>query len=185
MVGPPFVISPTAVSNVLTPLLTAVSTGLAGTANGAPNRVLFQPGAEVAWDECDCGLLAVKVNRRYRTRGFPEDWTDRVIGNCDELGIVVDCSLQLVRCVPIVGENDSLPASDTALLNAAIREQEDAYTVWRTTQCYLTLLREPAPGSPQLITDYVINDQTPLGPQGGCAGTELHFKFGLYIDCGC
>lgn len=185
MTQPPFVISSTSVAGVLGPLAYAVSDALASTSAGRPGRVALLPGTEVSWDGCDCGSLSVRVLRRYRTRRFPVDFSDQVIGNCNELGIVVECAMLLLRCSPVVGESDIDPPTVAALTRAMQDEQEDAFIVWDTTQCYLNTLANPAPGHLRLIDNFIINDQVSIGPMGGCSGTELHFKIGFYVNCGC
>lgn len=181
MTTPPFVWSFSSVTDVVTPLLSVVSTALTGSAGGTVKRVVFVPGSEVAWDACDCGQLALAVRRRYSSRAFPTDGTDTVVGNCENSIIVFDCALSIVRCVPIPDVNGRPPTA-AALSNAAAIQEDDAYVVWNATYCYLVRLRDT---TPRHIADFVINDQVSLGPQGGCSGTELHFKFGLYVPCGC
>lgn len=178
--GPPIVWAPSTVNSILTGLLTAVSGTLALTTGGRPRRVVFAPG-EVAWDECDCGQLAVDVTRRYRSRGFPTDATDALIGNCDEVMIIFDCTISMVRCIPIPDVNGKAP-SPTALGRSALIMEEDAYALWNATWCYMSRLRD---NTPRLISDFIINDDVSLGPSGACAGSELHFKFGMYVPCGC
>jgi hypothetical protein len=175
--------SQTAVSDVCTGLLTAVSTALSASTLGTPNRIVYVPGNEVAWDKCDCGQLGLHVVNRYRTRQFPLSGVDVILGNCDDVGMVIDCAMSIVRCVPGPGDDDDDMAPDpTALRNTAIAFEQDAFIVWDTTQCYMTGLKN---ATPKTITDFIINEQVSLGPLGNCAGTELHFKFGLYVNCGC
>lgn len=181
MTNPPIVWSATSVATIGSGLLTAVSTALISTLGGRVNRVAFYPGQDAPWDECDCGLLALTVRRRYRSLGFPGDATDRPFGNCDELMLVFDCALAVVRCVPTPDVNGRTP-SPAAMLKAESVLESDAYTLWNATYCYLTQLRDTAP---QLVADFIINDDSSLGPSGACAGSELHFKFAQYVPCGC
>jgi len=179
--SPPFVWQPGSVAAVATTLLAAASTALTGTSGGAVRRVVFAPGADVAWDNCDCGQLALAVRRRYTSRAFPTDASDVVMGNCENALVVFDCALSIVRCAPTPDVNGRPPSSQ-ALSDVAAVLEEDAYVVWNTTYCTLVNMRD---ANPRRVADFVINDQTSLGPLGGCAGTELHFKFGLYVPCGC
>lgn len=179
--GPPTAWSTTGVANVVNQLLSAVSAALSGTSGGTPKRVVFEPGADVPWDECDCGQLALAVRDRYTSRAFPSSAIDGRVGNCENVVVVFDCALSLTRCVPIPDANGKAPTPH-ALSKYAARQEEDAYVVWNTTQCFLMMLRD---SSPQLITDFIVNNSVSLGPQGACSGTQLNFKFGLYVPCGC
>lgn len=175
-----WLMSRTAVPDIVMPLLDSVNTALAGTAGGSPGRVVFAPGGEAAWDNCQCGQLSLVVNQRHRTRDFPINTTDIVVGNINDLGLVIDCSLQIVRCVPIESA-DAEPPPVLDLNNAAKIQEEDAFVVWDTVTCFL-FNQEKA----RNITGFILNTQKPLGPEGGCAGTQLDFKFGLYVNCsGC
>lgn len=179
--GPPFTWKKTSAKTVLDGVLAAVSAALANTTCGVPKRVTYSPGAEQAWDACDCGQLALSVNRRYRSRGFPREATDDLRGSCDDVVITFDCSLSIVRCFPGPDKNGS-PPRPSAQAAAFACQEEDAYVVWNTTWCYLTQLRD---STPRLVTDFVLNDQPSLGPSGACGGSQLNFKFGLYVPCGC
>jgi hypothetical protein len=177
----PFIWQSTNATAIVNTVLTAVSNALTGTSGGPVKRTVFEPGSDVAWDACDCGQLALVIRRRYTSRSFPTDGSDLIVGNCENVLIVFDCALSIVRCVPISDINGK-PPSPAALGAAAQIQDEDAYTVWNTTYCTLVSLRD---ANPRRVTDFIVNDQTSLGPQGGCSGTELHFKFGLYVPCGC
>lgn len=173
--------STTSVKTILDGLLVAVNDALTATTCGAPKRVTYSPGLEQAWDLCDCGQLALSVNRRYRTRSFPTDGSDQLRGSCDEILVGIDCSLSIVRCVPGPDRNGA-PPTPTQQATAFTCQEEDAYVVWNTTWCYLERLRDTPPA---LVTEFIINDQPSLGPSGACAGSQLNFKFGLYVPCGC
>jgi hypothetical protein len=168
-------------STVITTVLSAASAALTGSGGPVIERTTLAPGAEAAWDACDCGQLALVVRRRYPSRSFPGDASDVVVGNCASVLVVFDCALSLVRCVPGADENGDPPK--VADLNAAVAVQEsDAFVLWQSVTCTLTALRD---SSPQRVSDFIVNDVTSLGPQGMCGGVELHFKFGLYVPCEC
>lgn len=128
---------------------------------------------EVAWDNCQCGQLALTITRIYLSQQFPQDASRQQ--PCPTGAFVADCSLSIVRCVPGPDQNGNPPKS-SELLTAAGIELQDAYFVWTTTECILKRLTDALPYG---LTDYVVIDQVPLGPLGGCAGTELHFKMGF------
>ena len=59
-------------------------------------------------------------------------------------------------------------------------QESDAFVVWNTTECVLSELADM-----NLINNYIVNDQVNVGAQGDCSGSELHFKFGLFMPCPC
>jgi PKD repeat protein len=179
--GPPFVWKKTSARTIGTGLLNGVAAALVSTTCGRPKRVVYSVGADQPWDACDCGQLALNVNRRYTSRSFPTDASDSTRGDCENSIVVFDCSLSIVRCVPGPGRNGEPPTATA--LDAAFRcQEEDAQVVWNTAWCYFTQLRDI---TPRLIVDFIINDQPSLGPSGACGGSQLNFKFGLYVPCGC
>lgn len=173
--------SSTSVYDALSALPAAVNTALAATPAGQVNRVVFSPGAELAWDECDCGQLALVINRRYPSRTFPQDSSDNVLGECDDIGWVIDCKLSIVRCTPGPDDNGD-PPTPAAMLAAWQTQESDAYTIRNVVRCYLQAI---VTSTPRLIANFIVNDQPSVGPLGNCAGTELNFKIGFYTSCGC
>lgn len=131
-----------------------------------PDRHGVVPGA-IAWDECDCGLLAVSVGTIYPTEQFPNPTQARVGNACDAPWEAAEIIMQIVRCAP--NPDDPLAAPTTAELDAAAREVlTDAYEMMRavsTTLCQMNKDRE--------ISDYLMRPLTPQGPAGGCVGNEL------------
>lgn len=155
--------------------LTAQSSG------GAVNRSFVTLG-EVAWDNCQCGQLALTITRIYLSQTFPQD-ASRQQTRCPTGYVVADCSLSIVRCVPGPDTNGN-PPKEAALTAAAGIELQDAFVVWDKTECILMTMYSATPYG---IMEYIMLDQTSLGPQGNCGGTELHFKIGFNragICCG-
>lgn len=172
----------TSVLTVANLVLTAASQALSGSSAGPINRVLMSPGAEVAWDECECGLLALSTGRVYRSRGQIFNDAGDVFLNCDAEIRVVSFSLSVVRCVPSVGDNvTSAPTADALTAAFAIQE-EDGFLVWEAVTDTLCALVK---ASPPQVPAYVVNERVPLGPQGGCAGSQINFKVGWYRPCNC
>lgn len=164
--------TPQNIANVATVVLTAASTAVTGI-----DRATLYPGSEIPWDNCTCGLLALAITDRYISRNFPVSAQDQQ-RNCCDLQVVFAFSLACVRCVPSPTEDADMPTVKDEI--AAFTQQEwDAFTVWTTVQQSLASLE-----SQSAITGWVVNDQVSVGPQGGCAGTELHFKVGLSYNCG-
>lgn len=168
------------VAAIGTSLLTQVSDALALTAAGRPNRVVSVAGAEVPWDECDCGMLAFSVNNRYIALQFPVPAIDQ-LQNCDTQYVVIDAALTIVRCVARPSDNGVSPKPAAMNADFAVAES-DAFTLWNTANCALSAMRD---SSPRVIADVIVNQCVPLGAQGGCAGSQLQFKMGLWRPCPC
>ena len=168
-----FVIGPTTVYDFATVVLGAVSVAISGSSGGPITRVLFNPGAEVAWDNCECGQIALFVPNRFASRIQGQPNTE--YQNCTPPLRTIQFSLQIVRCVP--GMSDvGTPPKPGSLTNAARILEEDAYLVWHSVQHVIkTAMDYTQLGGPTLA-DGLITDQSSLGPQGQCAGSELHFQ---------
>jgi hypothetical protein len=162
-------------------VLAAAETALVPTAGGRPLRVVCVPGAEVAWDECDCGTLSLAVTNRYVSRSFPTSAAD-LPTNCCDTYIVYEMALSIVRCVPGPGANGTAPGEAQLTASLGVQE-EDAFVLWTTVECVLAGLYRPTGN--ETIAGFILNDSVSLGPSGNCAGTELHFKVGWTIDCAC
>lgn len=128
-----------------------------------PDRHGVVPGA-IAWDACDCGLLAVSVGQIYPTEQFPNPALTRV-GGCDAPYEAAEIIMQVVRCVPT---HDEKPPTVEALDASAREILTDAYEMMRAvsiTLCQMNKDRE--------ISDYLMRPLTPQGPSGLCGGNEL------------
>lgn len=177
-------IGPTRVCDVASQLVTGVASAInAATPSSPLHRVLFQFG-EVAWDNCQCGLLALTINRTYTSREFPVDTSQQRRGNCDVGYVVVDAQLSVVRCISVEGDDSANPLVTPPKVTDVEAETRlrfvDEYTAWTTLGSMLNQMYE---ASPQQIAEYLISDATSLGPQGGCGGVVIGFKYGFTRDC--
>jgi hypothetical protein len=164
---------PTGFYQVGSILVTNVEAVLAASAGGPVERACVVPG-EIAWDGCNCGLLAVSVRRWFLTDNFPESGIG--LGGssvasratpCDLPYLVGELRVQVIRCAPIPDGNAiSVPCSD---LDAAAQVLlSDAYVTLTEVVSTLCELRET-----DQIIDYVLGEQETLGPAGDCVGSEL------------
>jgi hypothetical protein len=130
-----------------------------------PDRSGVVPGA-IAWDACDCGMLAVSVGTVYPSENFPAPQAARV-GTCDAPWEVGEIIIQLIRCAPNpVGQQLYPPV---AALDASAQEvRRDAYQVLLATSAELCAMDDA-----HEISDFLVRPQNPQGPLGGCVGTEL------------
>jgi hypothetical protein len=160
---------------VLDGLLTDVTTVLATTTGGKPERVTVYPGL-IAWDECDCGLLAGAVQQVFFSDDFPvPQGSGQPLPNtaCAAGFIVAQMVISVVRCAPTPNENEVSPTV-MALTNAARVWTVDAHWTRHTVACRLQEMKDA-----DEIVDYVVNTQTPVGPEGGCVGSDIMFTVGL------
>lgn len=140
-----------------------------------PDRSGVVPAA-IAWDECDCGLLAVTYAQIYPSEVFP-DLLNNPSGNCDASVEVGELVIQLIRCAPNPGTDplgNDLAPSVSALDASAQEILRDAYeliTSVRTTLCQFEEDRD--------ISAYLLRPLVPQGPSGGCVGNELRVFVGL------
>lgn len=143
----------------------AVRVAVDAALTNAVQRSCVVPGA-IAWDECDCGMLAVSVGRVYLSDNFPQEQTERD-GTCDAAWEVVEIVVQVIRCVPgpdSQGKSPSCADLDTAaqVMAADTQQALAAVALWicnsRNT----------------LVVDGLIMPTEPQGPEGDCAGPELH-----------
>jgi len=140
----------------------AVHVGLTDT----PQRSGVVPGA-IAWDACDCGMLAVSVARVYPSERFPDEATTRTSGPCDAPWEVGEIVIQIIRCAPNP-TGQSLYPTTTALDTSAQQVARDAYETLRAVSQTLCELRDADD-----VDDFLIRPQVMQGPLGGCVGSEL------------
>ncbi|KAB2976043.1 hypothetical protein F8R89_31035 [Streptomyces sp. SS1-1] len=131
-----------------------------------PQRSGVVPGA-IAWDECDCGLLAVSVAQIYPTETFPDPLTRRVGNACDAPWEAAEIVVQVVRCAP--NPDDPMTAPTTTELDTSAREVlRDAQEMMRAlsvTLCQMNADRD--------IADFILRPLIAQGPAGGCVGNEV------------
>jgi hypothetical protein len=131
-----------------------------------PDRHSVVPGA-IAWDECDCGLLAVSLARIFLTETFPDELSRRVGNACDAPYEVGEFVIQVVRCVP--GADGQAVAPTVAELDASAQElARDAYEMLRAVSVKLCEMNRDRD-----IADFMLRPLVPQGPSGVCGGNEL------------
>lgn len=136
-----------------------------------PDRSSIVPGA-IAWDACDCGLLAVSLNQIFASDAFPQPYNDRS-NPCGAAWQVGEFVVQVLRCAP-VPDSQSLVPTVAELESSALGVQTDAYELLRAVQSLLCGLLEDSS-----IVDFLVNPLTAQGPAGGCVGNEIRFFVGL------
>lgn len=145
---------------------------------GVPPKMrtcLLVPG-NIAWDGCECGQLAQTIQATYPTRTFPADASgDPLQGGCKTRPQAVQVLASITRCVS--GMSSGMPPKPPtcgALLADALVQQGDAFAVRNAVECCLATYK-----TNRAILDYRVGRTTFVGPDGGCAGSELTYTFQL------
>lgn len=145
---------------------------------GVPPKMrlcLLVPG-NIAWDGCDCGQLALTIQRTYPTQTFPVDASDQPVrGGCGPGGaLIYEVLVSLTRCVPGLTGTPPMPPTCAKLLASALELQADAYAVRKAVNCCLGELQRL-----RTILKFSVGGTNFVGPEGGCGGSELAFRFEL------
>lgn len=143
------------------------------------NRSGVVPG-EIAWDECECGQLAIQEVRRFPSINFPEE-ISRPQDGCGEGWLVHQYLLGLARCSPGPDDNGNPPPM-SSLQTIAERMSLDMSLVRSAVYCRLQTLYNMSP--PQIYA-FSLLDENVVGPSGLCVGFTLSILIGFPNDCGC
>lgn len=150
-------------------LVTGVDDELRESPAGRPERACVVPG-EIAWDGCDCGMLAVSPRSWSVTDSFPDasDTSGSLrVGPCELPWVVAVIETQIIRCAPSPdGHMIDVPCSQLDVA-AEILIADAALTLRRVT-VELCQLR-----ADDQIVDFIVGEQLTVGPQGGCVGSSL------------
>lgn len=122
-----------------------------------PGRAVLAPGAEVAWDDCCEGQLAVRVVsstpqfQRNARQGCP-------------VGFLVTLGVSLVRCVSTVNDQGQ-PPSPWEMDHDGETLMRDMGQIATALQCF----------KPENALSSYLGEWAPAGPLGGCAGgVDVH-----------
>lgn len=162
---------PTAAYDVAAALRDALATALAAVPGGVPDRVCVV-GGDIAWDDCECGILAVTVEDTFPCFDFPAE-ANVIVGGCDPPLVGVDLLVQVVRCAPPIPDTANAP-SCAALDAGAQSLLQDAHAVSTTTACTLSGLEQSGQ-----IVDWLVRRTVIVGPMGGCVGVQTRATVGV------
>jgi hypothetical protein len=158
-------------------LLTCAQNGVDNTGDLELHRIGAVPG-EIAWDACECGLLAISEQRRYPSIDFPTEGLNDALP-CGAPYTVVPYVIALVRCVPS-SEEDGEPPTVEALSAAAEQLNTDIAKLRQAIWCCLNDLYRT-----NQVLAFTVGASDVVGPEGGCAGHQLTVLVGFGNDCGC
>jgi len=134
-------------------------------------QTAYVAAGSVAWDNC-CGQLVVAPERVYRTARFPTEGPDE--NGCYDGLIALDLVVLLLRCVPVIEDDGSVPddlelgAAYSAILN-------DAAVIWDV----LATVDLPD------WWERANQGQTFVGAEGGCIGVETRITVGVDGELWC
>lgn len=163
--------------SVVTGVATNVREELIQTTCGDVDRFCPIVPGEIAWDHCDCGLFAQTITETYPSNSFPSPASDDRQTACGPNMFVVNVSAVVIRCAPNPPDNATAPTC-AALEDGAVQLECDRYALRRGVTCYLRSLRES-----YAIIDYAVSSVTATGPQGGCVGIEMSYRFAVAGFC--
>jgi hypothetical protein len=137
-----------------------------------PCRSGVVPGS-IAWDDCNCGLLATTVGTSYPSDEFPTEQVG-ITGNCEAAWEVVEIIVQIVRCAPGPTGATATPPTVKALSSSASQVDKDGNQMTAAVGLVLCQMKDAFD-----ISDFLVTRRIPQGPQGGCVGSEQHMLVAL------
>jgi|SRR5690349_709571 len=156
-----------------------VVAGLPGTLGGLPTKLrsCIVPG-ELAWDDCECGLVGVEFTGTAYSQVPPTPEYQRD-GGCKPY-VVANFNISVIRCVPGPTQSGSGP-SCAKLDTAAQILMDDTLMLMKATSIALETLFDS-----DTILGFAMSGVTTVGPQGLCAGVAQQvsaYVTNLYAPC--
>lgn len=161
-------------------LMECVRPYLEGTSSGLPERMCITTG-DIAWDECECGQLAISLTNQYETAEFPAPWSgeqNQGVGKCGPPLYAFQYTVSILRCSP---QSDTQAPPPCSAINAAARVTiEDAWAVRAGIMCCMCagVRRDPTTGRKK-FERYWVGPQEEVGPEGMCQGSALTVVVGV------
>lgn len=131
-----------------------------------PGKQFVLAGGEVPWDQCDCnGQVWSRIVNVQPIFG-----TSRANGQpCAVLRWEVTLAVGVIRCVAVPSQNGTLPTG-VKMTADGHQAADDLANLMQAVLC------DPLTSS--------VNSGQPVGPGGGCAGSEVEFLVKLNAcDC--
>jgi hypothetical protein len=160
-------------------LLLCVSEQLAATPAGSPARAAVVPGAQIAWDNCECGQLTVHTLEMVPADQFPVQKQLPPFNDCGFGWWVTHYVVTILRCVHIQDEAGNPPPAADLQADAAI-DLRDRWAVRQGVACCMAAYKAANPVVPFA---WVPQSQLAVGAEGMCMGSEFHLLVG-FPACG-
>jgi len=153
-------------------LLAGVRMSLAVTPAGWPTtaREYVVPG-QLAWDECECGLLGIEWLSAPFSQAFPNPSPATDDGCKPYLALQVQVTA--LRCAPSPGAHGEAP-EPTALSDAAQVNLDDLEAMLSGVASSVKFMIDN-----NMILNYQLLAPTPTGPEGGCVGVTQQLYLGF------
>jgi hypothetical protein len=153
-------------------ILASVHTTLSATPTGWPvgAREYIVPGA-LAWDECECGLLAIEWLSAPYSQAFPNPSPPTSDGCRPYLALQLQVTS--LRCAPNPGPHGEAPSAE-ALSDAAQTNLNDLEAMLTGVSSAVKFLDDN-----YMILNYSLSAPQPAGPAGGCVGITQQLYLGF------
>lgn len=153
-------------------LLSSVRIALNATPSGWPvgAREYVVPG-QLAWDECECGLLGIEWISAPFSRAFPTPSPPTDDGCRPYLALQVQVSV--LRCAPNPGSHGEAP-SPSALSDAAQTNLDDLEAMLSGVATAVKFMIDN-----NMILNFSLSAPVPAGPAGSCVGVTQQLFLGF------
>jgi hypothetical protein len=153
-------------------ILASVHGKLSVTPTGWPSnaRRYIVPG-QLAWDSCECGLLAIEWQNVSYTGAFPNP-RQALADGCRPY-LALQLLVTVLRCAPNPGPHGE-PPSPEDINAAAIINLDDMEAVLSGTSQAVSALENS-----NIILQYALAGVNPAGPNGGCVGVTQQIFLGF------
>jgi hypothetical protein len=129
-----------------------------------PGKLFVQPGEQVAWDQCDCDGQGWS----RLVRAEPVYGTSKANGQVCVIRWDVQFAVGVLRCVSGPTNKGALP-SGAVITTEGHTFADDFAALMQAVECDQYVHR--------------VLEAVPLGPEGGCAGSEVRFIVRLSPCC--
>lgn len=137
-----------------------------------PCRYGVVPGS-IAWDGCECGALYVSVLNTFLSDVFPMMLEEPVGVGCDASQEVAVITVQVLRCAP-GPDTAGNPPTPAQLDTCAQQIAADSFNAVAAVEKVLCGMKNKDD-----ILEYLLRETAPVGPDGGCVGTEINVSVAL------
>lgn len=128
-----------------------------------PARACLYPGAEVAWDDCDCGQAWVRLVLVEPWFGDGNRQRVSAYGPCGPLKWAVTLGVGVLRCAATVDDSGHAP-EPSVLTSETLAMTRDMTDLSKAITCDFPTVRG--------LDRVQVTRWEPLGPDGLCAGGE-------------